>query len=343
MNTIRTAMTALFKLGLLLALVMMSGIEAMAGEYTITLESLTVFKADEFTRKWWDRENKMYKGYCDSEFVVKITQRGKTLFEEKPACNRKWLSAIQPVVIPINKEVTVDAKNIFVEISEKDDSYSDRLSPSEDFKCNSSDKFKIHLESHTGTQLRQKFTGFSYYYDKGVFSSEFKCNEKNPIEVELTLHIKPKTLELQQKFINQIKTYIPQQEQVGFVKEYVRPHTYSENIKIIFSHSRQPIITGTTTKPAFVYKLKAHKIVPPYLTWTNKWANSKKGRVYFRFPNGERIKIPQGNTSIALPILKWLNVKKGDGLLVFATNEVKRLFRLSELVKYNQSEDVKLQ
>jgi hypothetical protein len=71
-------------------------------------------------------------------------------------------------------------------------------------------------------------------------------------------------------------------------------------------------------------------------------SNSKKGRVYFRFPKGERIQI-QKDTSIALPILKWLNAEKGDGLLIFATNQVKRLFRLSELIKYNQSEDVKLQ
>jgi hypothetical protein len=334
MNTIRTAITALFKLSLLFAIVMMSGIEAKAGEYIITLESLTVFKADEFTRNWWDSENEMHRGYCNSQFVLKITQRGKTLFEETLACNKKWLSATQPAVISINKEVTVDAttnSKIWVEIYE-DDYYTDDTLSSTSNECLSDGKkiCRIDLSSHQG-KLALKFAGKEDY-----------DNQNTPIEVELKLHIKPKTLELQQKFINQVKTYIPQQKQVGFVKKYVRPHTYSENIKIIFSRSRQPIIKGTTTKPALVYTLKDHKIVPPYLTWTNEWANSKKGRVYFRFANGERIQI-QKDTSIALPILKWLNAKKGDGLLIFATNQVKRLFRLSELVKYNQSEDVKLQ
>lgn len=315
----------IFKLSLLLAIVVAS--EARAEEYTIYLESLTVFQADEFIEKNWNEETKRWDGYCNSSFAVEITRPGKTFFQQTLKCNGKWLSAETPLMLPINEEVEVDITNIVVEISEPDHRYKDKLSQGNLFKCNSSEPFQIPLESYIGKPLRTKFTGLSYYYNKEESYSGFTCDEKRPLEVELALYVKPKLLKLSHKFINQMKTYLPQSQWIGFIEEYIRPYTYGDHILF-----ESKIITGMNNKPAFIYKREQNQIVLPYLTWTDN-----ESRAYIRFPNGKKIENILVNEGIAIPILKWLKATDGDGLLIFATHQVNKLFRLSELVQYNES------
>jgi len=330
MNMIPVVMTSFFKqifqLSLLLAIVVVS--EARAEEYTVYIESLTVFQADEFIDKSWNEELKRWEGSCNSAFFVKVTRPGKTFFQQTLKCNGKRLTAETPLILPINQEVEVDIANMVVEISEQDQRYNDKLSQGNLFKCNSSEPFQIPLNSYIGKPLKIQLTGLSYYYNKEESTSGFTCDEKRPIEVELALYVKPKLLKLSPKFINQIKTYLPQSQWIGFIEEYIRPYTYGDHI--LFGSK---IITRITNKPTFIYKRQQNQIVLPYLTWTDT-----ESRAYLRFPNGQKIDNLLGNEGIALPILKWLKATNGDGLLILATHhQVNKLFRLSELVQYNES------
>jgi hypothetical protein len=326
----------IFKLGLLLLVVLMSGMEVVAEEYSIVLDSLTVFEADEFAAGWTLNKNSQRReGRCKSAFGVKIINSDNKSIFTVAKCNQKLLSAKTPLVILIDKEIQVDTATVVVKMYEVDSNAYDRLSFFQEGKTFLG--AEINLEQSKGKSFSPVFKGEGGWGD-GCWSGP-SCSGY-PIKVELKLHIKqdlithiePELFELQPKFISQIKRHIPVAEQTKFIKDYVRPHT-TVNVKDLNGKE----ITGTTTSQP-IYKTNPDNkiVVPPYL----KWQTTASARASLRFPNQAPIENLKGDEGIALPILQWLADNK-KGVLVFATDEPNELFSLSKL-DYNRSDDYNL-
>jgi hypothetical protein len=134
---------------------------------------------------------------------------------------------------------------------------------------------------------------------------------------------------LDETFIKQIEQYIPEDERIEFIKDYVRPHT---QVNISFN---EKIITGTGQEPFF--RVEGNKIVPPYLKWKREGHRAK-----IRFANDKWIKyhLLQVEVSIAIPVVQWLNKENGNGILRFVRDgRPDELFKLAPLQSYKFNQD----
>ncbi|MCK5719113.1 MAG: hypothetical protein KAH84_04085 [Thiomargarita sp.] len=163
-----------------------------AAEYVITVDSLTVLKADEFTMgKEFTPDGKNYdaktgKKYniirkCQSQFSVNITDEAKNVLLEKLLlCNGEKISNEQAVVLVITETIR-SKSNIFVKIAEIDEQKNDILRFKSKYCV---EKTAVYRECEVNlapieAEFSLNFTGFE--------NVEVEEDVYYPIEVELNL------------------------------------------------------------------------------------------------------------------------------------------------------------